>query len=769
MDASAFLQYLTTLPGYSDQIAHVEHIPPRKAIAGKLDRALPDSLHERLSERGFLPLYRHQAEAINHARRGQHVMVATSSASGKTLCYNIPVLEALLTIPESRALYLFPTKALAQDQLRSLRELCYPDLATATDFSTYDGDTPPIERADIRKEARVVLTNPDMLHIGIMPNHQQWSRLLRNLRYVVVDEAHVYRGVFGSHLASILRRLRRLCRLYGSEPQFICSSATVANPGEHAEKLAGLPFNVVDNDGSPHGGKEFVFWNPPIIDIARSTRRSANTEATNLFTELLGQGIRSLTFARTRRLTEIIYVYSRNRLTAADPELAGRIKPYRAGYLPAERRQIEQELFSGQLLGVVATTALELGIDIGGLDATVLTGYPGSIASTWQQAGRSGRGKESSLSFLIGLDNPLDQYFMRHPEFFFQKNYENALVNPDNPYITRAHLLCAAWESPLSSQDEVFFGPALNRETAELEKRGVLRQRRNKWYLTPAVAHPSRSINIRSASGENYSIFDASSDSLLETVDENTAFFEIYPGAIYLHQGESYLITELSPATRTAYASPTDVDYYTQGKELTDLHIVKVRREKRTRKAMVYLGEVEVTTSLVGFRKKAQYTDEVIGEEPLDLPPQHFPTVALWFDIPAKAIDQIEQDHLDSAGGLHAAEHAAIGILPLFALCDRNDIGGVSTLLHPDTGRTQIFIYDAHPGGIGIAEKGYELITQLWDATLKAITECPCLDGCPSCIQSPKCGNNNKPLDKEAARVLLEELLYTTIDLREKG
>ncbi|HEY42137.1 MAG TPA: DEAD/DEAH box helicase [Dehalococcoidia bacterium] len=764
MDASAFLQYLTTLPGYSDQIVHVEHIPSRKATNGKLDTELPVALHDRLSERGLLPLYHHQAEAINHSRRGQHVMVATSSASGKTLCYNIPVLEALLTLPESRALYLFPTKALAQDQLRSLRELAYPDLAAATDFSTYDGDTQPIERADIRKEARVVLTNPDMLHVGIMPNHQQWSRLLRNLRYVVVDEAHVYRGVFGSHLAGILRRLRRLCRLYDSKPQFICSSATVANPGELAEKLTGLPFKVVNKDGSPHGGKEFVFWNPPIIDIAKSSRRSANTEATNLFTELLTQGIRSLTFARTRRLTEIIYVYSRNRLATADPELAGRIKPYRAGYLPAERRQIEQELFSGQLLGVVATTALELGIDIGGLDATVLTGYPGSIASTWQQAGRSGRGKDSSLSFLIGLDNPLDQYFMRHPDFFFQKNFENALVNPDNPYINRAHLLCAAWELPLSTQDEEFFGSVLNREVAELEKRGVLRQRRNKWYLTPSIARPSRSINIRSASGDNYSIFDASSGSLLEAVDENTAFFEIYPGAIYLHQGESYLITEMEPATRTAYASPTDVDYYTQGKELTDLQIIKVRREKRTRKARVYLGDVEVTTSLVGFRKKAQYTDEVIGEEPLELPPQHFPTVALWFDIPVKAIDWIEQENLDSAGGLHAAEHAAISILPLFALCDRNDIGGVSTLLHPDTGRAQIFIYDAHPGGIGIAEKGYELITHLWDATLKTITECPCTEGCPSCIQSPKCGNNNKPLDKEAARILLEELLFQRLE-----
>ncbi len=761
MDTSAFLHYLTVQPIYRGQVVHIEHIPAREASCAKLDKPLVSGLQGCLKEHGLLPLYTHQAEAVNYARQGENVMVSTSSASGKTLCYNIPVLESLLADNNSRALYIFPTKALAQDQLRSLRELVCPDLFSVADFATFDGDTPQAERAEIRKRARVVLTNPDMLHVGILPNHQSWSRLLRHVRYVVVDEAHIYRGVFGSHVACVLRRLRRVCQLYGSAPQFICCSATIANPSEHTERLVGLPFKIVDNDGSPHGGKDFVFWNPPIIDEARSVRRSPNSEATSLFTELVSQNIRSLTFARTRRLTELIYNYSRQRLAETSPALAKQIKPYRAGYLPQERRQIEQELFSGQLVGVVATTALELGIDIGDLEATVLTGYPGSIASTWQQAGRSGRGRGESLSFLIALDNPLDQYFMRHPDFFFQKSFENALVNPSNPYILRAHLLCAAWESPLSSGDEDFFGSALSQERAELEQLGLLKVKEDvkKWYLSPAIAYPAQSINIRSTSGENFAIINTSTDSLLETVEASVAFSQIHLGAIYLHQGEAYIITRLDVANRTAYAEPTTVPYYTQAKELTDLHILRVTGEKSCGQVKVYLGEVEVTTTVVGFKKKAQFTEEIIGEESLDLPPQHFPTVALWFGLPPEAIARLAEAQLDFAGGLHATEHAAIAILPLFALCDRNDIGGVSTPFHPDTGKAQIFIYDAYPGGIGIAEKGFDLVTELWQATLKAITECPCHEGCPSCIQSPKCGNNNKPLDKKAAQLLLGELL----------
>ena len=759
MNSMVFLQRLTAQPTYAGQIVHIEHIPPRDADCAELDKPLVSNLQNRLAEHGLLPLYTHQVEAVNYARNGMNVMVSTSNASGKTLCYNIPVLQAILTEPTSRALYLFPTKALAQDQLRGLQDLFCPELFKAEEFATFDGDTPQPERAEIRKRARVIVTNPDMLHVGILPNHQSWSRLLRHLRYVVVDEAHTYRGVFGSHVACVLRRLRRLCSHYGSNPQFICCSATIANPGEHAERLVGLPFTVVSNDGSPHGGKDFVFWNPPIIDEAKSVRRSANSEATNLLAELVSHNIRTLTFAHTRRLTELIYSYSRRRLAEVSPDLAKRIKPYRAGYLPQERRQIEQELFSGQLVGVVATTALELGIDIGDLEATILTGYPGSIASTWQQAGRSGRGRDESLSFLVGLDKPLDQYFMRHPDFFFQKSFENALVNPDNSYILRAHLLCAAWELPLSSDDEKFFGPLFAQEKTELEGQGMLREGNGRWYLSPAIAYPAQSINIRSTSRQSFALLDTSTDSLLETVEASVAFSQVHPGAIYLHQGESYLVTELDLANHTAYAVPTTASYYTQAKEITDLHITRVARDRSYRQTKVYLGEVEVTTTVVGFRKKEQFTEEVIGEEPLDLPPHHFPTVALWFDLPPEAMARLVKAQLDLAGGLHAVEHAAIAILPLFALCDRNDIGGVSTPFHPDTGRAQIFIYDAYPGGVGIAEKGFDMITELWQATLRVIAECPCQEGCPSCIQSPKCGNNNKPLDKKAAQMLLEGLL----------
>jgi len=769
MDTSAFLSYLTTLPFYDGQIAHLEHIAARKAVYGKLEQPLSPFVENCLQKRGLLPLYTHQAASVNQALAGNNVMVVTPSASGKTLCYNIPVMQELSNDRSSRALYLFPTKALAQDQLRTLQEDFCPELFNLMAFSTFDGDTPQRERPDVRKNARIVLSNPDMLHVGILPNHQQWSRFLRSLKFVVIDEAHIYRGVFGSHLSGVIRRLRRLCHQYGSHPQFILASATIANPQELAQKLTGLEFAVVDKDGAPTGGRDFVFWNPPITDVAKGTRRSANSEATKLFTELLLQDTRTLTFVRTRRLTELIYNYTRANLRSAKASLVKRVRPYRAGYLAEDRRKIEKQLFSGELLGVVATNALELGIDIGDLDATILTGYPGSIASTWQQAGRSGRSKEKALSILVGLDNPLDQYFMKHPEFFFKKNYENALVNPENPYIVRGHLLSAAWELPLSNDDEKYFGAALSVEVPELEKRGLLKQRRDKWYISTSLSYPAQNINIRSSSGENYALIDVSTGALLETVEANLAFFQIHEGAIYLHQGDTYLITNLDLRTHTAYAIPTDANYYTQARELTDLHILKILRSKHVGRVQVHLGEVEVTTTVLGYRKKAQFTEEVIGEENLELPPQNFPTIALWFDLPESALAVIDKQQLDSAGGLHATEHAAIGILPLFAICDRNDIGGVSTPLHPDTGKPQVFIYDGHPGGVGIAEKGYERIEDLWQATLELVKECPCLEGCPSCIQSPKCGNNNKPLDKKAAQILLRSLVSNPDKTKSKG
>jgi DEAD/DEAH box helicase domain-containing protein len=560
-------------------------------------------------------------------------------------------------------------------------------------------------------------------------------------------------------VALVLRRLRRLCLLYGSSPRFICCSATINNPDKHAGELVGLSFELVDKDGSPKGGKDFVFWNPPTIDDARSIRRSANSEAAVLFSELIRNDIRTLAFSRTRRLTELVASYSKKRLAEISPSHVNRVKAYRAGYLPEHRRLIEHELFSGRLTGAVTTNALELGIDVGDLEATILTGYPGTIASTWQQAGRSGRRNDKSLSILIALDNPLDQYFMRHPEFFFGKSFENAIINQQNPYILQAHILCAAWESPLSNADDLFFGTEMADQAGVLEKQGALKQKRSRLYLSPSISYPAQDINIRATSGNNVTLIDTSTNLPLETVELNTALFQLHTGAVYLHQGESYLVTNLDLTAHTAYAEPTKASYYTVAKDITDLHIIKTIHKKKYGRVNVYLGQVEVTTTISGFKKKAQFTEEVIGEMPLDLPPQQFPTIALWFDLPQEIIGSLAKADLDLAGGLHAAEHAAIAMLPLFAMCDRNDIGGVSTSFHPDTGKAQIFIYDGYPGGIGIAEKGYELVRQLWQTTLGTIAECPCREGCPGCIQSPKCGNNNEPLDKKAARMIFERLL----------
>ena len=766
MDAAAFLHHLVNLPDYRQQIGHIERIHHQSAIFGILDNPLHHSFQVCLESLGISALYSHQTKALNTILDGENVIIATPSASGKTLCYHLATLNAFLHDKYSRALYIFPTKALAQDQLRSVRQIASllssqtptsrVEAISPEAMNTFDGDTPQNERAHIRKQARIVLTNPDMLHLGILPNHQSWSRLFRNLKYVVIDETHIYRGVFGSHVANVLRRLRRLCASYGSSPQFICCSATIANPREHAQNLVGLPFESIAEDGSPHGEKYFVFWNPPVINEAKTSRLSPNSEAAFLFRELVQKEIRSLVFTRTRNLTELIYIYTRGQLQL---HLKDKISPYRAGYLPEDRRRIEHQFFEGELLGLVATTALELGINIGDLEATVLTGYPGSIASTWQQAGRSGRSTHSSLSFLIAQENPLDQYLMRNPDFFFSKNFDNAIINPANPYILKTHLLCAAWEKPLVDNDKEFFGPDTGIMLAELEQEGRLRKRHERCHPAPFISYPAQDINIRATSGQNYAVIDGREGCLLETVEASVAFFQIYPGAIYLHQGESYLITELDLARRIAWAETRPVDYYTQAMEIHDIRITKLLEEKDCQWVKVYFGDVDVTVTVVGFKRKKQFTEEVIEEEPLDLPAQNFPTKALWFDLPQKAIDRIADAGLDFHGGLHACEHASIGILPLFALCDRNDIGGVSTAFHPDTGKAQIFIYDAHPGGIGIAEKGLEAIEQLWQATLKAVEECPCFDGCPSCIQSPKCGNNNQPLDKEAAIIMLEELV----------
>jgi len=753
-----FIRYITTRGGYKKQIVHVQRIPARAGRPGKLNRPLPIELQQALTACGILQLYTHQAQAINAIAEGRHVITATSAASGKTLIYNLPVLQSCLEDPRSRAFYLFPTKALAQDQLRALDELC-SRLPRMPQFGTYDGDTPRGARQRLRRSAQIILTNPDMLHLGILPNHALWSRFLSNLRYVVIDEAHVYRGIFGSQVACILRRLQRLCQFYGANPQFVLCSATIANPEEHGQRLTGEPMEVISDDGSPHGPREFVLWNPPFIDAQRSARRSANVEATALLVEMVQQGLRSITFTRARRVAELILLYARELLAEEAPELVSLIRSYRAGYRPELRREIEEDLFSGHLLGVTATSALELGVDVGHLDATILVGFPGTIASTWQQAGRAGRGTREALNILIGLDNPLDQYFMRHPEALFGSSPEHALVAPDNVHVLRMHLPCAAYERPLSTEDEELFGGGYVEAMIELEREGTIEYRMGRWFYT-GLGYPAEKVSLRSVSAGRVALLDESLNyRMFEELEATSAPHRVYPGAIYLHQGEPYLIRHLDLEMGIAHAAPAEVDYYTEPRETNRLTILETTQQRRMPASEACFGRLWVGEQVIGFRRIRHFDDKLISVEPLDMPEQHFQTMGLWFEVPSPAMRVAAQQGLDVAGGLHAIEHAAIGILPLFAMCDRLDIGGLSTTCHPSTDRAEVFIYDAYPGGIGIAEKGFDVLPELWRATLRAIVECPCQDGCPSCIQSPKCGSNNEPLDKAAAVAMLRFLL----------
>lgn len=757
MDVAGFLAGVQARPWYAGQVVHQESLPPRDGVPGEVAHPLHPTLLDRLEALGLWPPYRHQAEAINAVLGGEHVIVATPAASGKSLCYQAPILHTWLGDRTSRALVLYPTKALAQDQLRSFGALAGE---ASPRFGLYDGDTPTGERAGIRRSAQVLLTNPDMLHMGILPNHRAWGRFFQGLRYVVVDEAHACRGVFGSHVAALLRRLRRLCAHYGARPRFILCSATIGNPGELAASLTGLPFREVTEDGSPAGRKTFVLWNPPRLAESEG-RRSTATEAARLFADLVASKIRTLTFVRSRQMAETVYRAARDLLRREAPDLAAQVAPYRGAYLAEDRRRIERDLMEGRLLGVATTTALELGIDIGDLDATILAGYPGSVASTWQQAGRSGRRREESLAVLVARDDPLDQYLMRHPEFLFGRSFEHALTAPENPYVLDPHLLCAAYEAPLSAADADLFGPTFSERVDELAGTGELRRASGRWFLDPSVEYPAQRVNLRATSSPNYSVVEEETGRILETgIGEASAFSQLHPGAVYLHQGEPYRVTDLDLAARTAAVSASSDSYYTQARELTDTRILRVHRERTTAAgARVFLGEVEVTTQVLAYRKRSFSSEASVGEELVDLPPYRFRTVSLWFEAPEAALDEVRAARLDLAGGLHAAEHAAIGVLPLLALCDRNDIGGVSTPLHPDTGGPAVFIHDGYPGGIGIAERGYEAVEQLWQATLQAVAECPCEDGCPGCIQSPKCGSNNYPLDKAVAVLVLRGLL----------
>lgn len=755
MDAAGFLESLRASKNYHGQIAHVERIPRRSASYQDVNPPITGEVGEALKRMDISRLYSHQAEAVEAVRAGEDIVVVTPTASGKTLCYNIAVMEALEKDPTARALYVFPTKALAQDQLGKLRQYGLPFLRPAT----YDGDTPRSDRGFIKASANVVLTNPDMLHIGILPYHATWSAMFRNLKYVVLDEVHLYRGIFGSHAANVVRRLRRIAEYYGSHPCFICASATVRDPRALALGVTGLPARLIDNDGSPAGRKVFAFWNPPYLD-QKGERRSANSEAVELFTSLLKQGVRTLVFTKARKTAELILRYARSELRGKDAELQDRIMSYRAGYRPEERRQIEKKLFSGELMGVTSTNALEVGVDIGGLDAVIITGYPGTVTSTWQQAGRAGRAAEESLAILIAHDDPMDQYLMKSPGYFFGSQHELAVLDPENPYVLADHLLCAAYELPIENGEVTrMFGERAWEILGLLEEVGWLNYRR-RWHWDGA-GYPAAKVSIRSTSSDTYNIVSLDhGGALLGDADAATAFETVHTGAVYLHAGESYLVTRFDLDERAAFVTRTDVNYYTTPGTTTRISVDEQVESACLGAGTASFGDVKVGTQVTHFWRKQLFTEKIIEKVPLDLPELELNTEAIWITIPRGITDRLLGRGLDLTGSIHAVEHAAIGLLPLFVLCDRNDIGGVSHPSHPNTcSNAAIFIYDGHEGGSGLVRAAYDLLEQLLDAVLRTIEDCSCEDGCPSCIQSPKCGNNNQPLDKEGAIFLLRELL----------
>ena len=701
---------------------------------------------------------------------GVDVVMESPTASGKTICFQVPVLHDWLHDRGSRALFIYPTKALTQDQLGSLNNLA--SFRTSSNAAIYDGDTPKEERAPIRarlrRSAHVLMTNPDMLHSGILPNHKLWSSFFRQLSTVVVDEAHYFRGVFGSHTALVIRRLRRICAYYGSKPRFILCSATIGNPAELAENLTGLPFTAVTESGAPRGEKRFLFWNPPMLPTDNAVpknkdgtvdagRVTAQSESAKLLAEAVQEDVQTVAFVRTRELAELVFMAARDQVGRKDARLAQRLAPYRGTYLPEQRRQVEKELRDRVLLGVAATNALELGMDIGGLDATVLTGYPGSVASAWQQAGRGGRRGEESLAVLVARDDPLDQYLMHQPEFFYGRPMEHALVAPENPNILSDHLTCAAQEMPLTMGDQAYFGASLRERMDELTASEQLREGHEGWHLHPSVDYPAQYVQLRSTWEKMYTVQEGHSGVLLEKgIDESSAFSQLHEGAIYLHQGAPHLVEALDLQAQTAVVKRVRTNFYTQARHKIDIHLLEDLASRFVASGVkVALSLVDVTRQVVSYEKIAYRNGQSLGVVDLVLPAKRFRTVALRFGIPSAVAGK----DWDIAGGLHAVEHAAIGVLPLFALCDREDIGGVSTPLHPDTGAPTVFIYDGYPGGIGIAERGFEAIEALWRTTLQAVEECSCSNGCPGCIQSPKCGTNNDPLDKAVAAELLRGLL----------
>ncbi len=723
--------------------SEVEHRARHAALPAWLDPGLAEAL----AAAGIERLYSHQRQAAE-AAVDSHLVITSGTASGKSLAFNLPVLDGIARDAKRRALYLYPTKALAQDQARKLSDLRPPGLREAI----YDGDTPREERPAIRRRSNLVLTNPDMLHVGLLPHHKQWGDFLANLGWVVVDEAHTYRGVFGSHVANVLRRLRRAARAYGSEPRFLMASATIANPVELAERLTGCEFRLIDDDGAPWAGREIAIWNPPLIDEAAGTRRSALSEAADLLADLVSHGVRTICFLRSRRGIELIQRFTRDRLAAdGKGELAERIAPYRAGYTPQQRRRIEADLAAGELLAVVATDALELGIDVGELDAAICVTFPGTVASLRQMWGRAGRRSRGLAVYVAGQD-ALDQFFSRHPAEFLERPVEAAILDHASEQISAQHLIAAAYELPLTDADDDVFGDGWRERAERLVSAGELRAS-GKRFLPRRSGFPASRIPLRSASADSIAVIERDSGELLGMVEAERAFTTVHPGAVYLHLGRSYEVERLDIDARRAVVNPFDGDFYTRPKKETEIYIERVRDSRETAGVELSLGEVSVTEQVIAFQRVSLTDHEPIDIVSLELPEQNFLTQALWYVLPQGIAGQIPPEVL--LGALHATEHGQIAVLPLIAMCDRWDIGGLSTNVHLQTGSPTIFIYDGHPGGVGIAQRGYEEFERLLEDASRLIGECPCADGCPSCVQSPKCGNLNEPLHKEGALELM--------------
>lgn len=753
------------------QLQHVRQIPARTAVNAPWPEWVHPDVIASYQKLGVDTPWRHQVLGAESAHKGQHTVIATGTASGKSLAYQLPAVDAVhragLFLRENPGkidddgavtLYLSPTKALAADQLTALNALGLETLRAAT----YDGDTPAPDRRWIRDHANFILCNPDMLHFGVLPNHTWWARFFRLLKFVIIDEAHSYRGVFGSNVAVLMRRLRRICAHYGNSPTFIGASATSYDPADSFSRLIGSPVEAITEDCSPHGATTVAFWEPELTEFkgenGAQTRRTALAETSDLMADLVSARVRTIAFIKSRRGAETIASVTRRILEDVDPSLPGRIAAYRSGYLPEERRALEKALRSGELLGVSSTSALELGIDISGLDAVLVAGWPGTRASFFQQIGRAGRAGQDAIAAFVASDDPLDTFLVHHPEAIFDVPVEATVFDPSNPYVLGPHLCAAAAEIPLTVDDLPMFPDNTPALLNKLVADGFLRRRPAGWFWT----HPQSAaamVNLRADGGGPINIIDADTGALLGTMDSPQSHYQAHSGAVYVHQGLSYVVEELNEQDHVALVRRGNPDFYTTARDVTQIDVIESARHELWGPVEMHFGEVQVTTQVVSFQRKAFVSNEVLGEEPLDLGARDLFTKAVWFTMDNRTLIDGGLVEPQFPGALHAAEHAAIGLLPLVASSDRWDVGGVSTAIHADTGQPTIFVYDGHPGGAGFAERGYEMARTWLRATADAIKACECESGCPSCVQSPKCGNKNNPLDKAGAVLLLETLL----------